>query len=60
MAETKKCGNPPCDCVPNDGEKYCSAYCEGAGEGTDVVCHCGHAECEGDVSTAGSAQSLSL
>lgn len=49
MAETKKCGNPPCDCVPSDGEKYCSAYCEGAEERTDVVCHCGHVECEGDV-----------
>jgi hypothetical protein len=50
MAETKKCGNPPCDCVPDGGEEYCSAYCEGAEDSTDVVCHCGHAACEGDVS----------
>jgi hypothetical protein len=57
MAETKKCGNAPCDCAPSEGEKYCSAYCAGAEEGTDVVCHCGHTECEGDVSEVESPQS---
>jgi len=49
-AKTKKCDNPTCDCAPSDGSKYCSAYCEGAGEGTNVVCHCGHTGCAGDVS----------
>jgi hypothetical protein len=49
-AKTKKCGNAPCTCSPTDGSEYCSAYCEGAEEGIDVVCHCGHTSCEGDVS----------
>ena len=50
MPETKKCGNPPCDCKPDEGSKYCSAHCEGAEEATTVVCRCGHATCDGDVS----------
>jgi hypothetical protein len=49
MAETKKCGNPPCDCIPADGSKYCSAYCEGAEERTVVACHCGHPSCDGEI-----------
>lgn len=49
----KKCANPPCDCIPDDGSKYCSAFCEGAEEATGVVCHCGHASCDGDVSEVG-------
>ncbi len=50
MPIAKKCANAPCDCAATDGSEYCSAYCEGAEESTDVVCHCGHAECDGDVS----------
>jgi hypothetical protein len=57
MAEAKKCDNPPCDCVPSEGEKYCSAFCEGAEERTEVVCHCGHTECDGDVSEVETPQS---
>ena len=49
MDKSRKCANAPCDCIPADGSKYCSAYCEGAEERTDVVCHCGHATCSGDV-----------
>lgn len=48
----KKCANPPCDCIAADGSKYCSAYCEGAGEHIEVVCRCGHPGCAGDVTTA--------
>lgn len=55
--KNKKCGNPPCDCVPAEGSKYCSACCEGAEERTDVVCHCGHPNCEGDVTHIGTAGS---
>jgi len=55
-SESKKCGNPPCDCIPSDGSDYCSAYCAGAEERTGVVCHCGHTECEGDVSEVESPQ----
>jgi hypothetical protein len=57
MAEAKKCNNPTCDCVPSDGSKYCSAYCEGVEGEISVVCHCGHAGCEGDVSEVESPQS---
>jgi hypothetical protein len=57
MAEAKKCSNVPCDCVPRDGSKYCSAYCEGAEDQISVVCHCGHTECEGDVSAVESPRS---
>jgi hypothetical protein len=57
MSETKKCANAPCDCTPTDGSKYCSAYCAGAEERTDVVCHCGHATCDGDVTKVGTSSS---
>jgi hypothetical protein len=59
MAETKKCANPPCDCKPTDGSRYCSAYCAGAEERADVVCHCGHAECEGDIASVGAENTAS-
>ncbi len=48
--KTRKCANVPCNCSPIDGSDYCSAYCEGVEEATDIVCHCGHTSCEGDVS----------
>lgn len=47
----KKCANVPCGCVQSDGTKYCSAHCEGAGGQTELVCHCGHPGCSGDVSS---------
>ncbi len=56
MADKKKCANAPCDCTPDEGSAYCSAYCEGAEESTDVVCHCGHATCDGDVSEVESGE----
>jgi hypothetical protein len=49
MAKVRKCANPACSCGPADGAKYCSAHCEGIGNGTEVVCRCGHRECAGDV-----------
>jgi len=53
MAEhQKKCAHPPCDCVPGDGAKYCSAYCEGAGDTSEVTCECGHAGCAGEETNA--------
>src|SRR5579871_4604122 len=29
MADTKKCENPPCSCVPPACESFCSPHCEG-------------------------------
>ncbi len=53
MAEhPRKCANPPCSCIPANGEKYCSAHCEGASERIEMVCHCGHADCKGEVTEA--------
>lgn len=46
----KKCANPTCDCITEDGSKYCSAHCEGTLGHTELVCHCGHDGCSADVS----------
>ncbi len=59
MAEAKKCANAPCDCKPADDSKFCSAYCAGAEERTDVVCHCGHATCDGDVTDVAARKTTS-
>lgn len=45
--EGKTCAHGPCECMPREGEKYCSTYCENAasvGE-TEIRCSCGHADC---------------
>jgi hypothetical protein len=47
MAEKKKCKHVPCSCMIADGEKYCSAVCEAAGETVDITCECGHPQCAG-------------
>ena len=51
MTKSKKCANPACTCVPSDGEKYCSAHCEGIGKGFEVMCRCGHSDCGTDTSS---------
>lgn len=60
MAKTEKCGNPPCNCIATDGSGYCSAYCAGAEERTTVGCHCGHLECEGEISEAAPAEGATI
>ena len=45
MADTKKCANPTCTCIPPDKEKYCSAHCEGIADKLEIACQCGHAGC---------------
>lgn len=54
MADTNKnkCAHPPCDCIPADGAKYCSAYCEGAEKTPEVTCECGHPGCAGATNQA--------
>lgn len=37
MAEHNKCAHPSCNCVPPSGEKYCSAYCQGAAGTTEIA-----------------------
>jgi hypothetical protein len=40
MAETKieKCAHPGCNCPAAKGNKYCGAYCEGAGKSPSFAC----------------------
>lgn len=45
--EQKKCQNPVCSCVPQEG-KYCSASCEGKGALVEIDCDCSHPECKGN------------
>ena len=49
MANTKKCGNAVCTCVPHGKDKYCSPHCEGVGDKTEIACQCGHGSCSGNV-----------
>lgn len=39
------CKNPACNCPVENGEKYCSAYCEGTGDTIQLDCDCGHENC---------------
>ncbi len=51
MADEKKnvCRNEPCSCPVPDGQKYCSASCEGKGSGIiELDCDCGHPDCSGN------------
>lgn len=48
MADENTCKNPSCTCVPQPGDKYCSASCEGAGDTIEIDCDCGHPECGGN------------
>jgi len=47
MAEKEKgvCAHPPCTSAVPEGEKYCSPYCEDAGELLELSCNCEHAGC---------------
>lgn len=49
MANTKKCGNAACSCIPPGKDKYCSSHCEGVGNKTEIACQCGHSSCAGNV-----------
>lgn len=44
--ETKKCAHPSCICTVAHDQKYCSMYCEGAANSTEISCGCGHPGCE--------------
>jgi hypothetical protein len=47
MSDSKKCKNVACSCIPEKGEDYCSAHCEGMKGSTEISCACGHASCKG-------------
>jgi hypothetical protein len=46
MDGQSKCAHEPCTCPPREGSKYCSDYCETAGETTHIKCDCGHPACQ--------------
>jgi hypothetical protein len=49
MAEKKKCAHAICDCMVDEGTKYCSEYCEDAVKAgvLEIGCGCEHPACEG-------------
>jgi hypothetical protein len=40
-----KCGHPPCQCLVEAEQKFCSAECASARGASRVPCLCGHADC---------------
>lgn len=44
--ERKQCAHPGCLCPADEGSKYCSAYCAGAGDRAEVICDCGCPDCQ--------------
>jgi hypothetical protein len=47
--DQKKCANASCSCPADEGEKYCSAYCEGKAGTTTIDCDCGCPTCENNL-----------
>jgi hypothetical protein len=45
MEDTKKCAHPSCMCNSPTDSEYCSAYCSGQAETSDILCSCGHEAC---------------
>ena len=41
----KVCAHTGCNCTPREDSKYCSPYCEAAGDTLELACNCGHAGC---------------
>lgn len=47
--DVKTCEHELCSCVVRGDSDYCSPYCEGAGDTTEIACNCGHPGCRGEV-----------
>jgi hypothetical protein len=45
-APQKKCAHPACNCLVDQGKKYCSDYCHDSGNKIEIACNCHHAICE--------------
>lgn len=39
------CAHTGCNCAPRKGSKYCSQYCQDAGDTLELACNCGHPGC---------------
>lgn len=42
------CAHQGCNCPTREHSKYCSPYCEAAGDTLELACGCGHAGCGTD------------
>lgn len=40
------CAHPGCTCKPAPDSKYCSEYCERAGDVIEIRCGCQHPACK--------------
>lgn len=46
MAKKNQCEHQACSCTVSEGRKYCSQYCEDAGDDEiELSCDCGHPGC---------------
>lgn len=41
----EKCRHSGCKCPQTPAGHYCSDYCKNSEGGTDIICECGHQEC---------------
>lgn len=41
----EKCAHPACACKRSSDSKYCSTFCSGEAETSDITCSCGHPCC---------------
>jgi hypothetical protein len=39
------CAHTGCNCARREDSKYCSPYCEAAGDTLELACNCGHVGC---------------
>jgi hypothetical protein len=46
--EQRTCKSETCSCPVPEGQKYCSASCEGKGGTIELDCDCGHPDCSGN------------
>ncbi len=47
MNTTSKCAHAACNCVPAEGNEFCSDVCRDAKGMTELVCQCQHSDCQG-------------
>lgn len=46
--KNKTCKHASCNCVPPEGQSYCSEVCKNAKNVTELTCQCNHSECKGE------------
>ncbi len=45
QTDQERCAHPACNCKRAPNSKYCSDYCERAGDVIELRCGCLHPEC---------------